>query len=298
MVLWLGFGRTENQGNADDESKLNSKQKHKKSHDKKIKKKDRQDTEYHSKKNPTVDEELELVKLLTSKRRKDKNSISIRQFRCEISDVEAPQNIITSIEQNNISYPVRLRRAKDILRPIDLSENDLVASTPEDIIMICKRLVSEYNIQDDLVVQQLPEDKQEYILSCTDGVIDKMYLIRSDLQKRPVVENVSLKNLSLDNKKYLRKILYLQHKKIGRTKGTFDIGFFCSHPSIEFEVSGKDEEDRSKNNIKIVGISVGPAPVPIIQGSEQGSEQRSDKDLDPQSDPRTWMMSYPYIEAK
>lgn len=288
VVLWIIFKSGDVVETSDESIVTESKHKNKKKHNKKNIEKsshvNNQINDHEISNHHVIDEQYQTPNTT--------RSISIKQIRCDVSEIKNPSSIIDLIEQNSITYPVRIRRAKDILRPIDLTEPDIIATAPEHVLAICQKLTKEYDIQDDIVVQQIPENQKEYILSCTNGVIDKMYQVHFDTQNKHIVEDISLKNLSIDNKKYLRKILYLQHKKIGRVKGTFDVGFFCSHPSIGFDFKDSQDDDThtQKNTITIVGMSVGPGP--IVQTFDGDTNHRAELTCG-----RAELISYPYIES-
>ena len=104
--------------------------------------------------------------------------------------------------------------------------------------------------------------------------------INTDPNNKNIIELISLKNLHIHNKKYLRKILYAQHKKIGTTTGTFDIGFYCEEPNLPFSES---MTTIVRPTFGIVGISVSSQI--ITQNSKNANT----------ADPRIQMISYPYI---
>jgi hypothetical protein len=207
------------------------------------------------------------------------------QFKIDGSDISNPHQIIDLIAENGLQYPLRFRLSRDILRPLDLSTHDMVADSPDDIIKICKTLTTGYDIQDDIVIQELPnhtyEMGGEYVLSCTDGNIDKLYQIH--YRGKHIIEQISLKNLDPYNKKFLRNILYAQHKKVGTVKGVFDIGFFTYDPKIAFDES---MTAIVKPMIVFIGISVNPKP--IIQ---------TDPDDMDAANIRSDMISYPYTRS-
>lgn len=216
-------------------------------------------------------------------------NICVHQFRCEVSHIDDSQKLLKIIENNNIAYPLRIRRATDILRPLDLMEPDMIAQRPEHVDMICHAIQTQHNISDDIAVQQIPKTMNEYILSCTDGVIDKMYQVHSEKKHKYAIEPYSLKNLSIENKKFLRRILYLQHKKLGSVKGTVDIGFFCHHPSVGFtNISNQIDENDVHNPLIIVGLSRSTSSLdPFIYDHDKQNQE---------VDPRNNMISYPYTE--
>lgn len=207
----------------------------------------------------------------------------INQFIIDGSDISHPGQIINMIGENGMQYPVRFRISRDILRPLDLSTHDMVANSPDEIIDICKTLVNGYNIQHDIVIQELPASKYnmggEYILSCKDGVIDALYQIH--YYNKRVIEQISLKNLDTYNKKFLRNILYAQHKKLNTVRGVFDIGFFTYDPKIRFDKSMTAIVDPM---IIFVGIAVSPEPVIQIDPNDIDKENI-----------RSEMISYPYV---
>jgi hypothetical protein len=221
------------------------------------------------------------------------DGIMIRQFICNKSYVSDPMGLVDLIYDNlgTNPFPVKIRKSRDIIRPYDLSEIDLIAKCPGDVHDICKKILIENiseneNNDNDLTSEQIviqmipPQYMREYILSCTDGNIDKLYQINTDPNNKNIIELISLKNLHIHNKKYLRKILYAQHKKTGTTSGTFDIGFYCEELMLPFSDS---MTTIVRPTLGITGLSVSPQIV---------TQMSKDTDI---PDPRNQMISYPYI---
>ena len=266
------------------------------------------DNMYERQQQQQLEQELEQEDPKLKITRNVKRSMIINQFRCPGYVLKNPQQLLELIEQNELSYPVRIRLAKDILRPLDTSIGDSVAMAmkPEHITDLCEKLKIKYNIQNNqtyVVVQELPSDDddnilQEYVLSCTNGIIDKLYMIHiihsESALTQPIIEDISLNNLSLQNKKYLRKILYQQHKKIGTINGTFDIGFFCDNLQTLFDIS---PSDKNKNKLLIVGISINSVPITQKTSNISNITITSITSMAPENiDMRTEnTISYPYI---
>lgn len=168
------------------------------------------------------------------------NPYTIRQIRYPKEDLINSQKLLEDLEINGITFPFRIRSAKDITRP--LTVNEIIIYDSDALNKWCSILARDHELSLGIVIQQSHNStKNEYILSCTDGIIDKLYIVSNPLK------SIALKNLSVQNKKILRKILYEQHKKHGTVKMTVDVGFTCDSLQNSFH-----DDDQ----FKIVGLCV------------------------------------------
>lgn len=205
----------------------------------------------------------------------DTDSIdSIQQIRLSLKEVVSASPHQARSYFRNMRFPVRIRYARNIVRP---SVNDIF--TPDEFIYsidtLLKRCREIYDITqgrdpwDKIVVQSVYDisvsNVSEHILSCQDGVVDKLYHVQNGK-----VKDISMTNISTENKKLLRDIIYDQHKKIGTVKGVVELGFFSSHPSVPID---KDPA------FKFIGIS-------IVIGGIRGTPINKVDD----------MISYPYVD--
>lgn len=190
---------------------------------------------------------------------------SIKQVRIDLDETDGDVDIDTDIgndidqDQNygllwkyDIKYPVRIRSALDIIHPDSsgtiepdqwINNSSQLADTIDKIHSQSKSTTHDKTWKK-IVVQEIPLPQQctEYVISCLNGVMDKLYVINSGRTKE-----VSLKNLSDQNKKYLRKIIFDQHKKIGTVSGIFELGFV---------VDSLDKLLENNPDLKFVGITV------------------------------------------
>ncbi|VBB18763.1 hypothetical protein YASMINEVIRUS_1295 [Yasminevirus sp. GU-2018] len=167
-------------------------------------------------------------------------STVLPQFRCSVQQLQNADYVLKMLEESGLELPLRVRPAHDILRPITPDGADTVVKSKKALVALCKNISTNYDLPYGAVVQ---EDKRssdtgtyEYILSCTDGVVDKFYVVNREIdptkKNGKVVQQISMKNLSDQNKKILRKILYEQHKKHGSINMTVDVGFLCKNPQL------------------------------------------------------------------
>jgi len=168
------------------------------------------------------------------------NPYTIRQIRYPKEDLINSQKLLEDLEINGITFPFRIRSAKDITRP--LTVNEIIIYDSDALNKWCSILAKDHELSLGIVIQQAHSStNNEYILSCTDGIIDKLYIVSNPLK------SIALKNLSVQNKKILRKILYEQHKKYGTVKMIVDVGFTCGSLQNSFH-----DDDK----FKIVGLCV------------------------------------------
>lgn len=170
---------------------------------------------------------------------------TIKQYRINLSDISYRSRPINEISleqclelshEYDFKYPIRIRSARDIIHPDSSGtiEPDYQINNPSQLaksinqifkIGLSNNMQKEFNYKlwEKVVIQEIPLKGSEYIISCLNGVIDKFYVVNNG-----AIKEISLKNLSDVNKKYLRKIIFEQHKKLGTVTGLFELGFFAS----------------------------------------------------------------------
>jgi hypothetical protein len=206
---------------------------------------------------------------------------SIKQFRLDINDIKN----LTDTDYENLSYkygfkyPIRIRSARDMIHP-----DTTGYINPDEEIIDIKQLIDMFQnicnvakyhgnnkIWEKIVIQEIPPpDCKEYIISCLNGVVDKLYTINDK-----VVKEISMKNISNENKKYLRNILFFQHKKLKTVKGLFELAFITNKPLTE-SLAGN-------SSFKYIGITI------YLNIPEDERDIRDTKKIDPSK-----QISYPY----
>jgi hypothetical protein len=202
------------------------------------------------------------------------NTQSIKQFRIDLSDIinMSTTDYVNLPYKYGFEYPIRIRSSRDIVHPDssgsiapDEEINDMFQFM--NIIKKIQKIGKNNKMWEKIVIQEVPRGGTEYILSCLNGIVDKFYVIN-----RGSVEGLSIKKISDSNMKYLRKILFAQHKKLGTINGIFELGFFVDNL----------KQPLTKNpTFKYVGISI----------TFVTSRDESVTDL-------SKLISYPYNETK
>ena len=186
---------------------------------------------------PDIDPELEIHLMDENNSENDHTySNKIKQFKINHSDTKNSSIYIENIKTYDMSFPLRVRDPLDIIGAVHYNESWERIDSIQGLVSIGKT-----KSRNGYVVQEIVPGNQ-YIISCFDGIVDKIYQ-----KKKNKVMPISLKNICLENKKYMREIIKKQHAKIGTVKGIFEIGFISTHPTVPFN---KDPL------FKFVGINV------------------------------------------
>ncbi len=173
---------------------------------------------------PDFDSELEmhLMKKLNLENGKSVYTNKIKQFKIKQCECKVSSTYINNMKIYNMTFPVRVREPFDIIGAVHFHESYNHINTMKELISIGK------SMSNGLVVQEILPGN-EYIISCFDGTVDILYELKNNK-----VLTISLKNICLENKKFMREIIKKQHSKIGTVKGIFEIGFISSHPTVPF----------------------------------------------------------------
>lgn len=157
----------------------------------------------------------------------------INQFRINLDEIKGMSDKDYEFlpHKYGFKYPVRIRSARDIIHPDEsgtIGPNIQINDTLQLISTLDKiqQLASHDKMWEKIVIQEIPAEGTEYIISCLNGIVDKLYVVN-----QCTVKEISMKNMSDQNKKYLRKIIFAQHKKLKTVNGLFELGFFANQLS-------------------------------------------------------------------